>query len=462
MLWGDKMSKYNIYKNINPNIFRGYDIRAIYGQDLNEDIAYTIGLSFGSYIREKGYEKCVVGHDNRVSSEPLSKALLEGITATGTNVVYLGLCTTPMYYYAQKKLKIDPGVMITASHNPKEYNGFKIAFDDFGNACGQMIQDFRVYTENGNFKSGEGKIEKYDIKKEYLDAIKESIKLGDKKIKVVVDTANGTASIIAKEVYEMFENVELIPLYIESNPDFPNHHPDPSVESNNADLKKKVLETHADLGVGIDGDGDRVGIIDEKGNMVFIDFYAIIIWRDIMSKVKNKHALFDVKCTKSLADEIIKLGGIPVCYRTGNSYMKAKMREGDFAFGSELSGHVFFRDKWDNIDDGLYAGLRLVEILSKTNKTVSELLDGVTKYYASPEIIIKSTDDEKFKVIEKVKEYCKEKGYTVNDIDGVRAEFDNGWALVRASNTGPNITARFEGVTPEDKEAIQKEFMALI
>ncbi len=462
MLWGDKMSKYNIYKNINPNIFRGYDIRAIYGQDLNEDIAYTIGLSFGSYIREKGYEKCVVGHDNRVSSGPLSKALLEGITATGTNVVYLGLCTTPMYYYAQKKLKIDPGVMITASHNPKEYNGFKIAFDDFGNACGQMIQDFRVYTENGNFKSGEGKIEKYDIKKEYLDAIKESIKLGDKKIKVVVDTANGTASIIAKEVYEMFENVELIPLYIESNPDFPNHHPDPSVESNNADLKKKVLETHADLGVGIDGDGDRVGIIDEKGNMVFIDFYAIIIWRDIMSKVKNKHALFDVKCTKSLADEIIKLGGIPVCYRTGNSYMKAKMREGDFAFGSELSGHVFFRDKWDNIDDGLYAGLRLVEILSKTNKTVSELLDGVTKYYASPEIIIKSTDDEKFKVIEKVKEYCKEKGYTVNDIDGVRAEFDNGWALVRASNTGPNITARFEGVTPEDKEAIQKEFMALI
>lgn len=456
------MSKYNIYKNINPNIFRGYDIRAIYGKDLNEDIAYTIGLSFGSYIREKGYEKCIVGHDNRVSSEPLADALLEGITSTGVNVVYLGLCTTPMYYYAQKKLEIDPGVMITASHNPKEYNGFKIAFDDFGNACGQMIQDFRVYTEEGNFKSGEGKVSTYDIKQEYLDAIKASINLGNRKVKVVVDTANGTASIIAREVYEMFDGVELVPLYMESNPEFPNHHPDPSVEANNADLKKKVIETGADLGVGIDGDGDRVGIIDEKGNMVYIDFYAIIIWRDIMSKVKNKHALFDVKCTKALSDEIVKLGGIPVCYRTGNSYMKAKMREGDFAFGSELSGHVFFRDKWDNIDDGLYAGLRLVEILSKTDKTVSELLDGVKRYYSSPEIIIKSTDEEKFKVIEKVKEYCKQKGYTVNDIDGVRAEFTNGWALVRASNTGPNITARFEGVTPEDKEAIQKEFMALI
>lgn len=456
------MSKYNIYKNINPNIFRGYDIRAIYGQDLNEDIAYTIGLSFGSYIREKGYEKCLVGHDNRTSSDPLADALITGITSTGTDVVYLGLCTTPMYYYAQKKLKIDPGVMITASHNPKEYNGFKIAFDSFGNACGQMIQDFRVYTENGNFKTGDGKITNYDIKQEYLDEVKKSIDMGEKKIKVVLDTANGTASIIAKQVYSMFDNIELIPLYIDSNPDFPNHHPDPSVESNNEDLKKKVLETHADVGIGIDGDGDRVGIIDEKGNMIFMDFYAIIIWRDIMDKVENKKALFDVKCSKSLADEVIKLGGTPVCYRTGNSYMKAKMRDDDFPFGSELSGHVWFRDKWDNIDDGLYAGLRLVEILSKTDKTVSQLLDGVTRYYASPEIIIKSSDDVKFKVIEKVKEYCKQKGYKVNDIDGVRAEFSNGWALVRASNTGPNITARFEGVTPEDEKAIEEEFMALI
>ena len=405
------MSKYNIYKNISPNIFRGYDIRAIYGQDLNEDIAYTIGLGFGSYIQEKGYTKCLVGHDNRTSSEPLSDALIEGITSTGVDVVFLGLCTTPMYYYGQKFLGIDPGVMITASHNPKEYNGFKIAFDDFGNACGQMIQDFRVFIEEGNFKTGEGTVSTYDIKNEYLKAIKESISLGDKKIKVVVDTANGTASIIAKEVYEMFDNVELVPLYIDSNPEFPNHHPDPSVEANNADLKAKVLETGADLGIGIDGDGDRVGVIDENGNMIFIDFYAIIIWRDIMSKVANKHALFDVKCSKSLADEVEKLGGIPVCYRTGNSYMKAKMREGDFAFGSELSGHVFFRDKWDNIDDGLYAGLRLVEILSKTDKSLSHLLDGVKRYYASPELIIKSTDDGKFKVIEKVKEYCRQKGY---------------------------------------------------
>ena len=456
------MTKYNIDKQISPKIFRGYDIRAVYGQDLNEDVVYTIGLSFGSYIQEKGYKKCIVGHDNRGTSIPLSEALIEGITSTGVDVVFLGLCTTPMYYYAQKYLKTDPGIMVTASHNPKEYNGLKMAFDDFGNACGQMIQDFRVYTSKCEFKTGIGKVETYNIREEYKKAVKESIQLGDKKIKAVVDTANGTASIIAEELYSMFDNIELIPLYTESDADFPNHHPDPSVEENNADLKKLVLENKADLGIGIDGDGDRVGIIDEKGNMIYIDFFAIIIWRDIMNKVSNKNALFDVKCSKSLSDEIVKLGGNPVCYRTGNSYMKAKMKEEGFAFGAELSGHVFFRDKWDNIDDGLYAGLRLIEILSKTDKTVSQLLENVNLYYSSPEIIIKSCDEEKFVIIEKIKEYCIQKGYNINDIDGVRAEFSNGWALVRASNTGPNISARFEGVTEADKEKIQKEFMDLL
>jgi phosphomannomutase/phosphoglucomutase len=366
-----------------------------------------------------------------------------------------------MYYFAQKELKLDPGIMVTASHNPKEYNGFKIAFDDFGNACGELIQDFRRFVEAGNFKKGNGIVTTDDVRERYLELIKKSINLGNKKIKVVVDSANGTTSIIAKEAFEMM-GVELIPLYMESDPDFPNHHPDPSVEKNNDDLKRLVLENHADLGVGLDGDGDRVGIIDEKGNMVYIDLYAIIIWRDIMNKVSNKSALFDVKCTKALPDEIIKLGGTPVCYRTGNSYMKAKMREGKFAFGSELSGHVFFNDKWPNIDDGIYAGLRLIEILSKTDKTVSQLLEGINKYYATPELKFKSTDAEKFKVIEKIKDYCINKGYNINTIDGVRAEFIDGWALVRTSNTGPDITARFEAITNERAEELKEEFVSLL
>jgi phosphomannomutase/phosphoglucomutase len=450
-----------INKNINPQIYRGYDIRAIYGVDLDESVAYTIGLGFGSYIQDKGYKKCVIGHDNRKTGVSLTDALIKGITETGVDVVFIGLVTTPMYYFAQKELKIDPGIMVTASHNPKEYNGFKMAFDDFGNACGEMIQDFRRFVEAGNFKKGNGQVTREDIRERYLALMKNSLDLENKKIKAVVDCANGTTSIIAKEAFEMM-GVDLIPLYIESNPDFPNHHPDPSVESNNADLKRLVLEHKADVGIGLDGDGDRVGIIDEKGNMVYIDLYAIIIWRDIMSKISNKAALFDVKCSKALADEIVKLGGTPVCYRTGNSFMKAKMREGKFAFGSELSGHVFFNDRWPNIDDGIYAGLRLIEILSKTDKTVSQLLEGVNKYYATPELKVKSTDSEKFKVIEKIKEYCVEKGYNIITIDGVRAEFADGWALVRASNTGPDITARFEATTEERAEELKEEFMSLL
>lgn len=450
-----------VNKNINPQIYRGYDIRAIYGVDLDESVAYTIGLGFGSYIQDKGYTKCVVGQDNRQSGVTLTDALIKGITETGVDVTFIGLVTTPMYYFAQKELKLDPGVIVTASHNPKEYNGFKFAFDDFGNACGELIQDFRRFIEAGNFRKGNGIVTTDDIRDRYLELIKKSINLGDRKIKAVVDCANGTTSIIAKEAFEML-GVEVIPLYIESNSDFPNHHPDPSVEKNNEDLKRLVLENHADLGIGLDGDGDRVGIIDENGKMVYVDLYSVIICRDIMNKIENKSILFDVKCTKALPDEITKLGGTPVCYRTGNSYMKAKMKQDKFSFGAELSGHVFFNDKWPNIDDGIYAGLRLIEILSKTDKTVSQLLEGVNKYYSTPEIKIKSTDSEKFKEIEKVKEYCVNKGYNINTIDGVRAEFVDGWALVRASNTGPDITARFEAITNERAEELKEEFIGLL
>ena len=468
------MREYNLVQNINPNIFRGYDIRGIFGTDLNEDIAYTIGIAYGKYIQKNGYKKCVIGHDNRESSEPLNLALIEGIILSGEiEVIDLGLVTTPMYYYAQMYYNdgknIMPGIMITASHNPKEYNGFKISFNDFGNACGKMIQDFREFVEkntesmlNSRPSKKLGSVIYKDIESEYLKLVKNTINLGDRKIKAVVDTANGTASIIAKRMYEMFSNIELIPLYMESDSRFPNHHPDPSVEANNKDLKKAVIENKADIGIGIDGDGDRIGLIDETGSMIYIDFMAIIVWRDIMPKISDKRALFDVKCSKSLADEIIKLGGKPVCYRTGNSYMKAKMREDKFVFGSELSGHVWFNDSWPNIDDGLYAGLRIIEILSKTDKSLSSLLDGVNRYFSTPELIIKSSDDKKFEIVNKIKEYALEKGYSINDIDGVRAEFENGWALVRASNTGPNITARFEGTTEEELQKIKDEFMGVL
>lgn len=448
-------------KNISKYIFRGYDIRGIYGEDLTEDVAYTIGKGFGSYIQTLGKKVAVVGHDNRVSSPILSNAFIQGAIETGITIYDIGLVTTPMYYFSWDNLDVVSGAMITASHNPKEYNGFKIAFDERGNACGEMIQDFRRYIEKGEFVSGIGKVIKKDIKEEYLKLLKGSINLGDRKVKVVLDAGNGTGSIVIKEAFEGL-NVDAEYIFCDSDPEFPNHHPDPCVESNLEKLKAKVKEVHADIGLSVDGDADRVGAVDENGVFFPVDYLMIIVWRDIYKNVRNKKALYDVKCSKSLADELDKLGLEKVCYRTGNSYMKAMMKEGDFDFGGELSGHIFFRDKWPGFDDGIYGCLRLVEILSKTDKKFSELLDGINRYYSTPEIKIKSTDEEKFNVVEKVKEYARSKGYKMNTIDGARIEFEDGWALVRASNTGPDLTARFEGITEKRMNEIKEEFMALL
>ena len=450
-----------IVNGINKYIFRGYDIRGVYGEDLNEDVAYTLGKGFGSYIQMLGKKVAVIGHDNRSSSPILSNAFIKGAIETGITVYDIGLVTTPMYYFSWDNLGVVSGTMITASHNPKEYNGFKIAFDERGNACGEMIQDFRKYIEKGDFLEGEGKVIKKDIKKEYLELLKSSISLGKRRVKVVLDAGNGTGSVVIKEAFDGL-NVDAEYIFCDSDPDFPNHHPDPCVESNLEKLKAKVKEVHADIGLSVDGDADRVGVVDENGTFIPVDYLMIIMWRDIYKNVKNKKALYDVKCSKSLADELDKLGIEKVCYRTGNSYMKAMMKEGDFDFGGELSGHIFFRDKWPGFDDGIYGCLRYVEILSKTDKKFSELLDGINRYYSTPEIKIKSTDEEKFNVVEKVKQYVISKGYKMNIIDGARVEFDDGWALIRASNTGPDLIARFEGVTEKRMNEIKDEFMALI
>lgn len=448
-------------KEINPYIFRGYDIRGVYPTDLTEDVSYTIGKSYGTYIQKLNKKKCVIGHDNRYSSEELTNALIQGILETGVDVIDLGLVTTPMYYYACIKLGIPSSIMVTASHNPKDDNGFKFAFDERGNARGEMIEEFRDFTFKQDFISGNGKKEFFDIKDDYLKLMHTSLSFGTNRRKVVIDPGNGTTSIIAKELYDSFPiDVEII--CGESDPNFPNHHPDPCVEKNLDLLKKKVLETKADVGIGFDGDGDRVGIIDENGNYIATDKFMIIVIRDIIDKVEKKKFLYDVKCSKSLEDEIEKLGGSSICYRTGNSYTKSKVLDEKLPFGGELSGHVYFNDKFPGFDSGLYAGLRLLEILSHTNKKVSELLDGITKYYSTPELKFASRDDKKVEVVEKIKEYCAEKKYKMITIDGARVEFEDGWALVRMSNTGPNITARFEATTMKRLEELKEEFITLI
>lgn len=452
---------YKYKQDINKNIFRGYDIRGIYPTEIDSDTAYTIGRGFGSYIRSIGKTTAVVGHDNRLSSDELYKALITGITESGIDIISLGLCTTPMYYYACIKLGVYSGVMVTASHNPKDDNGFKFAFDESGNCKGQEIQDFLAYILKGEFSDGEGKVSEYNIEPDYVELFGQNFNFGQRRVKAVIDPGNGTTAIIAKKLYEMFP-IDLICINNDSDGRFPNHHPDPCVEKNLDQLKAAVLENKADIGLAFDGDGDRMGMVTANGTFIPTDYYMIMIVRDIINKVDNKKFLYDVKCSKSLSDEIEKLGGEGICYRTGNSYTKAKVRDDNLPFGGELSGHVYFRDRWPGFDSGLYAGLRMLEILSHTERSVEELLDGINRYYSTEELKFTSPDDIKFGVIDKVGEYAKSKGYNFLTIDGVKVLFDDGWALVRASNTGPNITARFEASTKERLEELQNEFISKI
>ena len=453
--------EYKYKKDLDKKIFRGYDIRGVYPTNIDEDTAYTFGLGFGTHIQRIGKKKCVVGHDNRLSSPSLYEAVIKGILDTGVDVVRLGLCTTPMYYYACIKMEIPSGAMITASHNPKDDNGIKFAFDEKGNCKGQEIQDFLAEILEGNFIKGEGSISDYDIEPEYIELYKSNLHFGDRKLKVVLDPANGTTSDFCRKIYELFP-MDLTIINEESDGNFPNHHPDPCVESNLDQLKAKVKEIGADVGISFDGDGDRLGVVTSDGKYIATDIYMIIIIRDIVDKVTNKKFLYDVKCSKTLSDEIERLGVEGICYRTGNSYTKAKVREDNLPFGGELSGHVYFNDRWPGFDSGMYAGLRLLEIMSKTDKTIDELLEGINHYYSTEEIKFASTDEKKIEVVDKVKAYADSKNYKYNDIDGVRVNFDDGWALVRYSNTGPNITARFEANNEERLQALQDEFVGKI
>ena len=453
--------EYHYKSDIDQSIFRAYDIRGVYPSTIDEDTAYTFGLGFGTHIQGLGMKKCVVGHDNRLSSPALYEAMIEGITKTGVDVISLGQCTTPMYYYACILLKVPSGAMVTASHNPKDDNGIKFAFDEKGNCKGEEIQDFLKELLKGEFLSGEGKVTPYDIEPGYIELYKNNLKFGDRRLKVVLDPANGATSKICRKIYELFP-MDLIIINEESDGNFPNHHPDPCIESNLEQLKAKVLEVKADVGISFDGDGDRLGVVTSRGKFIPTDIYMIIIVRDIINKVQNKRFLYDVKCSKSLSDEIERLGAECVCYRTGNSYTKAKVREDKLPFGGELSGHVYFNDRWPGFDSGLYAGLRLLEIMSYTDKSIEQLLEGINHYYSTEEIKIASTDQKKIEVVDKVINYVKEKGLSYNDIDGVRVEFDDGWALVRYSNTGPNITARFEANTEERLQSLQEEYIGII
>lgn len=442
-------------------IFKAYDIRGKFPDEINRDVAYTIGKAYGTKLLSIGKNKCIVGYDNRESSIELSLSLSLGILSTGVDVINLGLVTTPMAIYSKEVLKIPSYVMVTASHNPKDDNGFKFSFDESGNVKGDDIDKFYDLVISGNFKEGMGKFTRYNVEKDYLELFRRGINLGDKKLKVVIDLANGTTSCIARELFEQFD-IDLTIINEESDSSFPNHHPDPCVAANQKQLQDKVLELHADLGIGFDGDGDRCGIVDNLGHIIPTDIYMAIMSKDIILNNEDKRILYDVKCSNALKDEIVKWGGVPICYRTGASYTMAKVIDDNILFGGEYSGHVFFNDRIPVIGSGIYAGLRMVEVLSKTDKKLSDLVDSISKYYSTEEIKIHSPNDIKDRVIEDIKKYCINMRFNIDLTDGVKIIRPDSWALIRVSNTGPNITVRFEADTEDKLFLIKREFTNLV
>ncbi|MBP1762085.1 MAG: phosphoglucomutase/phosphomannomutase alpha/beta/alpha domain [Firmicutes bacterium] len=444
----------------NSNIYRQYDIRGIVDQELTDDIMFDIGRAFALYAREHGYHKILLGRDNRMSSPHYRDLLAEALLQSGCDVVDLGMVITPMFYYASRHLGILAGIMITASHNPGEYNGCKLLLGE-STIYGDQIIAIQQLAEKGDFASlPSGKLTSYDIREAYMQMITEKIKLGSNKPKVVVDCGNGTASPFAPELFERL-GCETIPLFCESDSTFPNHHPDPVKPENLQDLIKLVKQSQADIGIGIDGDGDRLGVVDRDGNMIWGDQLMILFWRDILPRYPDLPCIVEVKCSQSLIDEIKHLGGTPLIFKTGHSLIKAKMKETGAIFTGEMSGHMFFADDYYGYDDALYAAARLLLLLSNSNQSIGDMLSNISKYYSTPEIRLPGDDETKFKLVDQVLNHFK-KDHEVIDIDGARIIFPHGWGLVRASNTGPEIICRCEGDSPEALHEIKNTLFAYL
>ncbi|MDD4569482.1 MAG: phosphomannomutase/phosphoglucomutase [Tepidanaerobacteraceae bacterium] len=438
---------------LNPYIFRQYDIRGVVNEDLDEDFAKKLGQAFGTYAVEKGENKVVVGCDNRTSSPSLKKAVTEGLLSAGCDVVDIGTVITPIFYYARVHYDINPGIMVTASHNPAQFNGFKVAFGP-GTIYGDEIQNLRSMMEKGDFSSGKGSCSYKNPVDDYMDMIRERIHLS-KRLRVGIDCGNGTASFFAEKLFRRL-GVDVFPIYCTSDPSFPNHFPDPVKPENLMDLRELVLKKNLDLGIGFDGDGDRIGVVDDKGNIIYGDMLMVLYWREIMPKFPSTTAIVEVKCSQALVDEINKLGGKPMFYKTGHSLIKAKMREIGSVFTGEMSGHMFFADEFYGFDDALYAAARLLRILSNSDNKLSELLADVPKYFSTPELRVSCPDEEKFDKVETVRRFFEGK-YPIIDIDGARVIFPEGWGLVRSSNTGPELIVRCEAKTEEGLEKIKTE-----
>ena len=445
------------------HIFREYDIRGVYNHDFDVEFARALGKAYAAYLFDQSNKSpmVTVGYDARLSSPEIVEALVDGLMQSGAEVLRLGQVTTPMSYFSMFHLGADGGFMVTGSHNPPEYNGFKISK---GNSTifGDEIQTLKNYVEKNACLNKQGTEREYDIATPYVEKHKKEFgSIPD--INCVLDCGNGAAGAIVRRLYEA---VGLKPDILFETPDgrFPNHHPDPTVEENMKDLKARVKEKGAKIGIGFDGDADRIGVISEDGRFILGDEIMMIVARDILQQNPGSKIIGDVKCSDRLYIDIEKHGGQPIMWKTGHSLIKNKIKQEKSPFGGELSGHIFFSDRNFGYDDAPYAGLRLIEIIAKTGKTIDQLLEGVPKSFSTPEIRLETSEENKISLVKKLQEHfsSKDHGLEVNYIDGVRVSYPDGWALVRSSNTQPVITLRFESHSQEGLDKIQGEIMGLV
>ena len=437
---------------MNPGMFREYDIRGIAGKDMTEDDVFLIGKGVGTFIREHGRTKLTVGRDCRLTSDLYSEKVIEGLLSTGCDVIDIGVCPTPVLYFSIQHLNQEGGVMVTASHNPGEYNGFKLCID-LDSIHGKDIQKILGIIKEKSFVTGKGSLSTADVVTPYLEFVENNITLAGP-IKVGIDAGNGTAGVVAVPLLKKL-NCEVYDIYCDMDGTFPNHEADPTVEKNMQDLIALVKEKRLDIGIGYDGDGDRIGVVDEKGNIVYGDKLMIIFAREILSRKPGATFISEVKCSKTMYDDIEKYGGRAIMWKTGHSLIKKKMKEENAELAGEMSGHIFFADRYFGYDDATYASCRLLEILTQTGMKISELLSDVPKTYTTPEIRVECPDDKKFAVVQKITDYFRER-YNVIDIDGVRVLFEDGWGLVRASNTQPALVLRFEALSESRLSEIRK------
>lgn len=439
-------------------ILREYDIRGQVGKNLSEDVAYAVGLSYGTYVRRKGGKTVALGFDGRASSPVLSAAVVRGLMAVGLDVTDIGLGPTPMLYYAVKHLKTDAGIMITGSHNPSDYNGFKMTLQT-GPVYGPAVQEIGRIARDGDYETGEGSIKTFDIQDIYVDRLMADLKQTDKPLNVVWDCGNGAAGEITRRLTKKLPGKHIL-LFDEIDGTFPNHHPDPTVDHNLEDLIECVKDNGFDLGIAFDGDADRIGAVDEKGGILRCDSLITIYARDVLKRHPGATIVGDVKCSQVMYDEIARLGGKPVMWKTGHSLIKAKMAEEKSPLSGELSGHIFFGDGWYGFDDGLYCGIRLMNAVIDAQAPASTLTAHLPQIFNTPEIRFEVDEVKKFdlvaSVVASVKAQAqKDPSIAVNDIDGARVNTKDGWWLLRASNTQNVLVTRAEAQSADALERLK-------